>query len=481
MDKPNQRGFKTQYISIVVNKVFGGLKSIGDRISRKYSFRKILIGVMLIVIAGLLLTTYKVNEIKTRAFTVYFGDEEIGIVRDQEQALNILSDIKRELSNTYNIDIVLKKDISFKDTHAKDDLIVSPAELKSNIKSKMTFLVSGYALLVDNKEIGFVRTKEDLEDIIETIKKPYLDNIDENSNIEKVNFIEDVKIEKKDIPLNKLSNKEELLQYIQTGTEEIKTHVVEVGESLWTIAKIYDMSVEELIEANSDKNPEKLQIGDEIKLLVPKSLLTVETIEEIQYKEKTDYEVMIEYDDNMYKTEKKVKVKGSEGESQYIAKITKHNGKVVEKEILKEEVIKKPVDELVVQGTKELPKTAATGVFLMPTRGSISSRYGMRNGRMHRGLDIAARTGTPIKAADGGKVVYTGRKGAYGNLVEIDHGNGYVTRYAHCHTIKVKKGDRVYKGQVIATVGNTGRSTGSHLHFEVLKNGRNQNPANFVR
>ena len=100
---------------------------------------------------------------------------------------------------------------------------------------------------------------------------------------------------------------------------------------------------------------------------------------------------------------------------------------------------------------------------------------------MHRGLDIAARTGTPIKAADGGKVIFAGRKGAYGNLVEIDHGNGYVTRYGHCSTINVKVGERVYKGQVVAKVGNTGRSTGSHLHFEVLKNGRNQNPAGYVR
>jgi murein DD-endopeptidase MepM/ murein hydrolase activator NlpD len=117
----------------------------------------------------------------------------------------------------------------------------------------------------------------------------------------------------------------------------------------------------------------------------------------------------------------------------------------------------------------------------MPTRGSVSSRYGMRNGRMHKGLDIAASTGTSIKAADGGKVVFAGRKGAYGNLVEIDHGNGYKTRYGHCSAINVKRGDKVYKGQVIAKVGNTGRSTGPHLHFEVIKNGGNQNPASYVR
>lgn len=481
MDKPNDTGLKAQSLPIVDSKNFEIYKSIKSKVMERYSFKRILIGIMLVVIAGLLLTTYKINEIKTRAFVVYYGDEEVGIVRNQEEALNILTEIKTGLSNTYNIDIVLNKDISFEDTHAKDNLLASPSELKSNIKSRLTFLVSGYVLLVDNEEIGYAKTKEDLEEIIEAIKIPYLDRINENSKIERIGFIEDVKIENKDIPLNKLNDKEKLLQYIQTGSEEIKTHVVEVGESLWTIAKIYDMSVDDLIAANSDKNPEKLQIGDEIKLLVPKSLLTVETIEEVQYTEKTDYEVKIEYDKNMYKTEKKVKVKGSEGESGYVAKIIKHNGMVVEKEILEEEIIKKPVNELVVQGTKELPKTAATGAFLMPTRGYVSSRYGMRNGRMHRGLDIAARAGTSIKAADGGKVTYTGWKGSYGNLVEIDHGNGYVTRYAHCSTINVRRGDRVYKGQVIAKVGNTGRSTGSHLHFEVLKNGRNQNPANFVR
>ncbi|MFA5577766.1 MAG: M23 family metallopeptidase, partial [Tissierellaceae bacterium] len=135
----------------------------------------------------------------------------------------------------------------------------------------------------------------------------------------------------------------------------------------------------------------------------------------------------------------------------------------------------------VVRGTKEPPKTVATGLFLMPTRGTISSRYGMRRGRMHNGLDIAAKTGTPINAADGGKVVFAGTKGTYGKMVEIDHGNGYKTRYAHCSSILVKVGDKVYKGQHIANVGNTGNSTGPHLHFEVLKNGKNQNPANFVK
>jgi murein DD-endopeptidase MepM/ murein hydrolase activator NlpD len=481
MSDPNHMGFKEFTLPIENGEVLKGLKNFGEKLIEKYSFKKVLMGLMLIVIAGLLLTTYKINEIRTRAFVMYFGDDEIGIVRKQEEALNILNDIKKELTNTYDIDVVFSKDISFKDTHVKDNLLVSPEELKESITSKMTFLVSGYVLLVDNKEIGATKTKKEAEEVIEKIKAPYLEGSKENREIEKVEFVENVKIEKRNVPLNKIMDKDELFEYARTGAEEIKTHIVEVGESLWTIAKIYDMTVEDLIEANSDKNPEKLQIGDEVKLLVPKPMMTVATVEKVKYTEKINHEIKVEYDKNMYKTEKKIKVKGSEGENEIIAKVTKHNGVIIEKEILEEKVIQEPVDELVVKGTKEVPKTMATGIFLMPTRGSVSSRYGMRNGRMHKGLDIAARTGTAIKAADGGKVVYTGRRGAYGNLVEIDHGNGYRTRYAHCSTINVKVGERVYKGQVIAKVGNTGRSTGSHLHFEVLKNGRNQNPASYVK
>lgn len=478
MDDPSNLDIKSSTSPMIDIDLSDKIKNL---FAAKDNSKRVLITILVAVIGILSFAAYKTNEIRTRAFAVYFGNEEIGIVREQEDALNILANIKRELSDTYDIDIVLKKDLSFKDTHAKDELLASETELREGIKSKIKFLVSGYVLSVDNEEIGAVKTKEDAENILEELKKPYLIDEDENKKLQEIEFVEDVKIEKREIPLNKLMKTEKLLEYIQVGTEDVKIHTVEVGESLWTIARIYEMDVEDLVDANPDIDPEKLQIGDEVKLLVPKSMITVATIEEVKYKEKVNYEVKVEEDKNQYKTYKKVKVKGSPGENEIVAKVTKHNGIVIDKEIIEENVIEESVTEVVVKGTKEVPKTAATGTFLMPTRGRISSRYGMRNGRMHRGLDIAASTGTAIKAADGGKVVYSGRRGAFGNMVEVDHGNGYVTRYAHCSSINVRVGDRVYKGQVIAKVGNTGRSTGSHLHFEVLRNGRNQNPQGFVR
>ena len=116
----------------------------------------------------------------------------------------------------------------------------------------------------------------------------------------------------------------------------------------------------------------------------------------------------------------------------------------------------------------------------MPSRGTISSRFGQRWSSTHTGVDIAVSRGTPIKAADGGLVTFAGWNGGYGNLIIIDHENGFVTYYAHCNSISVKKGQRVARGETIGTVGSTGNATGPHLHFEVRKNGVPVNPLNYL-
>jgi len=121
------------------------------------------------------------------------------------------------------------------------------------------------------------------------------------------------------------------------------------------------------------------------------------------------------------------------------------------------------------------------------TKGWLSSYYGMRtdpfHGRreMHKGLDFAGNTGDTIVATAAGVVSWAGKRYGYGQLVEIAHGNGYSTRYGHCDEILVKPGDRVEPGQTIALMGSSGRSTGPHVHYEVLQHGRQINPTKFVR
>ena len=127
---------------------------------------------------------------------------------------------------------------------------------------------------------------------------------------------------------------------------------------------------------------------------------------------------------------------------------------------------------------------APLGIDLIkPISGTISSRFGskssVRSGA-HTGLDIAAPKGTPIKAAASGTVIFAGKKGSYGNLVVISHGNGIQTFYGHCSTINVTKGDYVSQGAVVAKVGSTGNSTGNHLHLEIRVNGVARNPQNYL-
>ncbi len=100
--------------------------------------------------------------------------------------------------------------------------------------------------------------------------------------------------------------------------------------------------------------------------------------------------------------------------------------------------------------------------------------------RFHSGIDFVANKGTPILATASGRVSFAGKKHGYGNLVEIDHGNGLVTRYGHASRLFVRQGDRVSPRQHIADVGSTGRSTGSHLHFELLETGEPVDPAAFL-
>lgn len=120
------------------------------------------------------------------------------------------------------------------------------------------------------------------------------------------------------------------------------------------------------------------------------------------------------------------------------------------------------------------------------TWGWLSSRYGYRSDPFtgkrawHAGVDLAGKEGSDIIATAGGVVTYAGERYGYGNLVEVDHGDGLITRYAHCKTIKVDVGDVVQKGQVLALMGSTGRSTGPHVHFEVLRNGKTENPETYI-
>lgn len=141
------------------------------------------------------------------------------------------------------------------------------------------------------------------------------------------------------------------------------------------------------------------------------------------------------------------------------------------------QVAKTNLDKQIISGSNSSVK----GIILSkPVQGVVSSRFGSRSLGNHKGLDIAAHTGTIIKAASKGTVTFTGWYGGYGNLIIISHGNGVETYYGHCSKIYANVGDEVTKDTTIGEVGSTGRSTGPHLHLEVRINGVPQNPQKYL-
>lgn len=143
-------------------------------------------------------------------------------------------------------------------------------------------------------------------------------------------------------------------------------------------------------------------------------------------------------------------------------------------------------DQLIYRADRYI-KTISLLPFGQPIKGKITSRYGKRRDPLnhksafHPGVDIRGKRGEEIKATADGVVKKAFKNGGYGNYVMIDHGNGYTTAFAHMQKYLVRRGDRVKRGQVIGLVGNTGRSTGPHLHYEVALNGKTINPYNFIK
>lgn len=190
----------------------------------------------------------------------------------------------------------------------------------------------------------------------------------------------------------------------------------------------------------------------------------------------------IGYRTNIIKTnalkegERKVIKKGENGLKVTNKSLTYKGDYLYSQEVSSVETVKNPVDEVVLVGVN-----SKVPLFSVPSRGRYSSYYGERWGRMHKGVDIAASVGTPIEASEGGEVTFSGDRGTYGKCIVIKHKNGYETVYAHTSKLIAKKGEVVHKGQVIAEVGNTGRSTGPHLHFEVKVNGQTKDPMSYLK
>ena len=267
--------------------------------------------------------------------------------------------------------------------------------------------------------------------------------------------------------------------------EQEKEQIYEVvsGDTLSRIAQDNSLTLEALIAMNETIENENsiIRVGDELIVTVPEPELSVERTEQVYYEE--DYEAEIIYVDNddWYTTQTKTLQEPSAGHRIVVADVSYRNKEEVNREILKEEITYEAVPKIVERGTK-IPPT-----YIKPISGGrLSSGFGRRNAptkgasTYHKGIDWATPTGTAVMASSAGTVTRAGWGSGYGYVVYIQHADGRQTRYGHLSKILVSTGQTVSQGQKIALSGNTGVSTGPHVHFEILINGSQVNPLNYL-
>ena len=280
---------------------------------------------------------------------------------------------------------------------------------------------------------------------------------------------------------------EEMEQVLTTGAggSGAGTYTVVQGDTFNGIAYANDMSVSNLKALNPDVDINRLMVGDVLNVKGVSAALSVQTVDHVTYTQAIECPVETVNDSSMYKGTSKIVTQGVKGEAKLEADVTYVNGQEQQRDILSNVTVREPTTTIKAVGTKEKPKTASTGSFSWPISGRINSYFGGRYifGRYsyHSGIDIAASYGASIRAAVGGKVTFAGYKGSYGNLVVITHDNGTQTYYGHNSSLLVSAGQKVSKGQTIARAGSTGRSTGTHCHFEVRVRGSAVNPLNYLR
>ena len=234
---------------------------------------------------------------------------------------------------------------------------------------------------------------------------------------------------------------------------------------------------------------ERIESADKVRKTMEDELHIMVSRKET-YTESISYKTVTQKDSSQYTDYSKVTQQGKEGERTCVDTVYYVGDEEVRREEVSREVTREPVNKVVVVGTKKRPtgKTPgeASGTFTWPSPvvRNISSYYGSRWGTTHQGLDFSNGNsyGQTIVAADGGTVSYVKLQNyGYGYHLVIDHGNGYQTMYAHASKILVSAGQKVAKGQPIAQIGNTGDSTGAHLHFEIIKNGTKVDPLPYLQ
>lgn len=398
----------------------------------------------------------------------------IGTAKSSEYVYNLINSINQDFSPYFNgSDAITVKPVTtpklvFKGRFTPEN------ELADLLKSTCPYLKKAYSIKSNSSTIAAFITEKERDRAFRGFISQYADYSDKSS----YEILDEITFAYEQVPYGMIKSGESGVKLLSSTYKVNETVKIDADTDANDILKMYNITEEELLELN----PDYIQgVTKSVKIVSEVPRIRVMTVQSVTEKQVLRYHTVSVSDDTVYEGETNVKKAGSDGVKITDKQLCMLNGRCIS-EIITNESTTDAVDEVLVVGTKKYAKGDATGSFERPYSGSLSSRFGTRGGRNHNGIDICGNIGDDITASDGGEVIYADWEDGFGYVVKIDHKNGYITYYAHCNEIYVTAGQQVAKGEVIAALGNTGRSTGPHLHFEVRnsKTGQVLDPLDFL-
>ena len=427
-----------------------------------------------------------------RAYVLEVNDQKLGLVAGEDEVNALLSSVENRAgilgSDVYvTLSPVYAAPGDLTDTAEMENalfevmgayMITEPAPTSSD--ETMPTSVTGWILSVDGEVMGVFASKDALYRMLDEIAQPWLPE-----NAVRYEFVEDVQIRSVELPLNtKFDDLEPVWEELSALRVEEAVYVVKKGDTFNAIARSLDMKPYDLAALNPDIKVDLLSINQELIIQQSVPRLSVLATVEATYEEVVPSPVEYIETADLYVGDTKVKTKGEDGLALVTADILYLNNREMARDVLESTTLKEATTTYTYTGTTPRPKTASKGYFIWPVSGSISSNFGYRyifgSYSFHGGLDIYVRSGTSVKAADGGKVIKAGWDNSYGYHVIIRHDDGKETLYAHNSSLLVKVGEKVSQGQIIAKSGATGHVTGPHGHFEIRVNGTKVNPRPYL-
>lgn len=385
-------------------------------------------------------------------------------------ALNGVEEVKQVLQSAvdlYNTEANFEVELK-RDTDRAFNVLTAGVELKDDSQLSP----------IDRNSAGFTSIEETLFN--EEYYKEELDFDDFDLGTESMQFEDRIEVAECYLKPEDITDVNEAIAYVTQNQATEVIYTIQSGDTLGQISYNTGIPLEEIIAMNDaiENENSTIHVGQELIISVPEPPLTISYVV-TEYREEEYQAETIYIDNDSWYTTKSVTLQNpSTGFRRAISSVTYHNGEAYKTDILKQEVLMEAVPKIIERGT-QIPPT-----YIKPLSGGyLTSGFGYRSfrgGGYHYGMDWACPTGTTIYASSGGTVTRAAWSSSYGYVVYIQHPGGVETRYAHNSRLLVSKGQTVSQGQAIALSGNTGDSSGPHLHFEYRINGKAVNPKNYI-